>query len=114
EARQRAAAVVGNARVGEAVDRNPRAADTGADERGDVPPGTEVDIGVGENDPLVLGAVVGVDADAADIGDAVSTVELRIAAILTGHVGAEPVVDLVADAEAEDAGGVEIVRLQRR
>ena len=40
--------------------------------------------------------------------------ELRIAAILTGDVGAEPVVDLVTDAEAEDARAVEVQGLNRR
>ena len=38
--------------------------------------------------------------------------ELRIAAILTGDVGAEPVVELVTDAEAEDARGVEAEALR--
>ena len=100
--------------IGEAVDRDPRAADAGADERRHAPPGAEIDIGVGENDPLVLGGMIGVGADAARIGDAVGAVELRIAAIFTGDVTAEPVVELVADAEAEDARGVEAVMLHRR
>ena len=40
--------------------------------------------------------------------------KLRVATVFTGDVAAEPVVELVADAEAEDAGGVETVGLLRR
>ena len=78
KARLRAEAVVGNARIGEAIDRDPRTTDAGADERGDAPPGAEIDIGVGHDDPLVLGGVVSVGADAANVGDAVGAEELRV------------------------------------
>ena len=84
-----------------------RAADAGADERGHAPPGAEIGVGVGKNHPLRLGAVIGIGAEPTDIRDRVFAEELRIAAPFTGDVGAEPVVELVTGAEAEDAGGIE-------
>src|SRR5207244_8387855 len=76
-------------------------------------PGAEIDIAVGENDPFRLGGAVGVGADAADIGDLVGAVELRVAAPLTGDVGAQPVVEAITGAEAEDSGSVEAELLRR-
>jgi len=100
--------------ISEVVDRNPRSADTGADERRHAPPGAQIDIGVAENDPFRLGGVIGVDAERRPrVGKVIRSKELRIAAILTGDVGTEPVVDLVTDAEAEDARGAEAVVLNR-
>ena len=100
--------------IGKVGDRDARPADAGTDERRHVPPGAEIDIGVGENHPFRLGGVIGVGVQAAREGDGVRSEELRIAAVLTGNVRAEPVVDLVTDAEAEDAGGVEAEVLNRR
>src|SRR5581483_170137 len=48
----------GRVDVGEVVDRDPRTADAGADERRHAPPGAEIDIGVAENDPFRLRGVI--------------------------------------------------------
>src|SRR5207302_4125164 len=104
----------GDSEVGEVRDRDPRRTGAGADERRYAPPGAEVDIGVGESQPLGCGGVRGVAAEAAWEGDEVETVEIRITAILAGNIAAKPRVELITDAEAEDARSVKAQVLTRR
>jgi hypothetical protein len=51
--------------------------------------------------------VISVSARAPGKADEIEAVEIRIAAILAGNVAAEPGIELVTDAKAEDAGAVE-------
>jgi len=88
--------------VGEAADGVARHADADADERRDVPPGAEIDIGVGHEQPFRFAGVVVVrQDDGAEAGDLLA-VEMRVGAIFRGRVEAQPVVQLIADAEIDD------------
>src|SRR5262249_51290412 len=72
--------------VDEARNRVAGEADARADERRDVPPGAEVDIGVGETDPLRLAGGVVVRVRGAVDGDDINAVEVCLAAILAGQI----------------------------
>src|SRR6266704_4312678 len=106
ECQPRQYAGAGDAEIGEVRNRDPRPAGAGADERRYAPPGAEVDIGVGESEPFGFGGVIGVSAEATGEADEVKTVEIRIAAILAGNIPAEPGVEPITDAKAEDTRGV--------
>src|SRR5262245_29270316 len=84
-------------------------ADTRADERRDGPPGAKVDIGVDQRNPLRLagGVVVGVEGGRAGVEEAIERMKARLAAILAGHIGAEPAVPLIADTSAIERRAVE-------
>ncbi len=81
-------------------------AGAGADERRHAPPGAEVDIGVGESQPFGFAGVIGVSAEAPGEADKIKAVEIRITAILAGNIAAEPGIELITDAKAEDTGSV--------
>ena len=87
--------------VAEAADLDVGHAEARTDVRRQAPPGAEIEIGVGHEHPLGLAARVVVDAWPAGGEDVVRAVEVRLAAIFAGEIGAEPVVELVADAETE-------------
>src|SRR5262245_58131328 len=101
-----AAAARNHVGVAEMLDGVESNADARADEWRDRPPGAEVDVGVDESDPLRLagGVVVGGIARTNEI--TIECVEARLAAILTRHVSAEPVVPLIADARAKERRAV--------
>src|SRR5947208_3164423 len=106
ECQPRRYAGAGDGQVAEVRNRDPCPAGAGADERRYAPPGAEVDIGVGESQPFGFGGVKSVGAEAPGKADEIEAVEIRITAILAGNIAAEPGVELVTDAEAEDAGAV--------
>jgi hypothetical protein len=110
ECQPRRSAGAGDGQVGEVGNRDPRPAGAGADKRRYALPGAEVDIGVGESQPFGFGGVISVRAEAAGKADEIEAVEIRITAILAGNVPAEPGIELVTDAKAEDAGAVEARR----
>src|SRR6266404_7956889 len=106
ECQPRKSAGAGDGQVCEVGNRDPRPAGAGADERRYAPPGAEVDVGVGKSQPFGFGGVISVSAEAPGKADEIKAVEIRIAAILTGNIAAEPGTELVTDAKAEDTGGV--------
>jgi hypothetical protein len=94
--------------VDEARNGIARRADARADEGRHAPPGTEIDIGVGEEQPLRLARMVVVGQDnAAELCDLLA-VEMGVAAIFAGDVGAQPIVELEAAAEREKRRAVEL------
>src|SRR6185369_6170877 len=97
--------------VGEVRDRNPRATNTGADERRNAPPGTKIDIRVGQDQPFRLAGAVVVDAavgySARGPCKAIDSLEICVAAVLPGDVSAEPAIEAVTGTKAEDAGAIE-------
>jgi hypothetical protein len=99
-------AVVGDVGVGEVADRDVRAADSGADERRHRVPGAEIDIGVREEQPFRLQGAILVGLRTADD---IEAGEGGLAAIFAGHVETQPVVPLIADAEAENRRAVEVL-----
>src|SRR5215467_12581961 len=99
--------------VAEMLDGIEGNADTRADERRDRPPCAEVDIRVDESNPLRLAGAVVVGEVAAGVEITVERVEARLAAILTGYVGAEPAVPLISDARAEERRTVEPALVQK-
>jgi hypothetical protein len=50
--------------------------------------------------------VISVSAEAPGKADEIEAVEIRIAAILAGNIPAEPGIEFIADAKAEDTGAV--------
>src|SRR6266403_2691987 len=106
ECQPRRYAGAGDGQVAEVCNRDPRPAGAGADERRYAPPGAEVDISVGKSQPFGFGGVISMSAEAPGKADEIKALEIRIAAILAGNIPAEPGIELVTDAEAEDAGAV--------
>src|SRR6266566_5939204 len=106
ECQPRHYAGAGDAEIGEVRNRDPRSAGAGADERRYAPPGAEVDISVGKSQPFGFGGVISMSAEALGKADEIKALEIRIAAILAGNIPAEPGIELIADAKAEDTGGV--------
>src|SRR3954451_17642024 len=76
-------------------------ADAGADERRDAPPGSEIEIGVGEEHPGRVAAFIQIEAAAArtELGVAAECLERRARAVFSREIGAQPVVQGVADAD---------------
>src|SRR3974390_1184136 len=104
----------GKARVRHAVELMAGSADAGTDERGQTPPGAEIDIGIGQGDP---GRMLGLDVVEAHLrrpkalgwaeidgpGIAADDLEIRLGAVLAGQIATHPVVPGVAYAESEKA-----------
>src|SRR4029077_4971109 len=93
----------GQAVVAEVREMVIRGTDAGADERGDAPPGAEIDIGVGEEHQArqVGAVVVDVSEGAAERAELAvdRALDGRSVAILRSDVAAQPVVEDVADAD---------------
>src|SRR4029077_3338905 len=85
----------GQAVVAEVREMVIRSTDAGADERGDAPPGTEIDIGVGEEHQArqVGAVVVDVAEGAAERAELAvyRALQARGVAILRGDVAAQPI-----------------------
>ena len=102
---------LGGADVDETRNGIARGADTGADEGRHAPPGAEIDVGVGEEQPFRLAGIVVVrQDDVAELGDLLA-VEMGVAAVFAGDVGAQPVVELNTAAERVHRRAVELQEL---
>ena len=80
--------------------------DAGTDQRRYAPPGAEIGVDIGEHDPFRLAAEVSLGQRA----DTIEPLEVRLAPELPGDVRAQPGIELIADAEVEDATAVDAVR----
>jgi outer membrane immunogenic protein len=79
------------------------ATNAGADERRQAPPGTEVDIEIGQRDDRAVVAVIDVEEAAAGaIIVAADRLELDVGAIFAGQIETQPAVPLIADAGADE------------
>ncbi|GCC42489.1 hypothetical protein chiPu_0026807, partial [Chiloscyllium punctatum] len=98
--------------VGEGRGLDHSGTDTGTDERGQATPGAEIGVDVDEADPALNAAMIGI-AQRARPGEReeVGAVEAHLRAILTGDVGAEPAVELIADADAVEHAAVKTVAI---
>src|SRR3984957_20307119 len=76
-----------------------RSTDAGADERRDTPPGAEIGIDVDQSNPARIAALVDVGENCARERRYIGAGKAYPRAVLTGDIGTEPVVELVADAE---------------
>ena len=84
-----------------------RRADAGADIGDDAVEVADVDIGIGEDQQFrLLGAEI-VGCRAAGVGDEIERIEIGLAALFYDEVAAQIVVELVADAAAEERGRAE-------
>ena len=99
-----AEAGAGSAEIGQRRGLVIGAAHTGSDERRQTPPGAEIEIDVGEEHRRLMIAVIGIEASAAraEFGVAAEGLELRAGAIFASDIEAQPVVPLIADAEADE------------
>src|SRR6185437_14880200 len=94
------------------ADRVPARADARAEERSQVPPGAEVHITVEQERPFGLACRVTIigrtrrRATACGKCPDIKPMEIRGAPIFAGDVETKPVVDCIADAEAEDRSGI--------
>src|SRR5262245_42954752 len=98
--------------VAEMLDGVERDANASADERRNGPPGAEVDISVDERHPLRLASAV-VIGEVGPVEVSIERVKARLAAIFAGHVGAEPVVPLIADTQAIERRTVESTLVEK-
>src|SRR6185437_8571828 len=98
-------AIRASGKVPEIADRVAAHADASADEWRDLVPCAEVDVTVEQERPFRLAArVTIVSRAAAGNGADIEAVEIRLAAIFSRHVEAQPIIDVIADAETEEGG----------
>ena len=88
-------------------DRVPRPANAGADERRQAPPGAEIEVSIEHEHFRGVRAVILVEAGGAartEFVIAADHLELRRRTILASGIEAQPIVDLIADAEIDEDG----------
>src|ERR1700676_3796536 len=100
-----------HAGVGEVGNTNPGCTDASTNKGSYTPPGSQVHVSICQEQQFRLGGSVIVltiigEAKGRGVED-VRTFEIRVAAILCGDIGAEPVVDPIAHTHVENSADIE-------
>src|SRR5665647_601189 len=93
-----------NGHIAETADGVTTHADASADEGCEIVPGTEIDIGVRQERPLRFAAEIAVGRVSRSGSSDIVAVKVGATAIFAGEVEAQPFVEIVADAQAEQRG----------